>query len=55
MLNQAIVVGRILEKPELRETNDGKQMTNIVLEVKRSFKNDKWEYDTDYIPLYPLE
>lgn len=49
MLNQAIIVGRITKDIELKETNDGKKVSNIVLEVKRSFKNEDGIYESDYI------
>ena len=48
MLNQAILVGRIVKDPELRDTEKGK-VTNIVLAVPRSFKNTEGQYDTDFI------
>ncbi len=48
MLNQAVLVGRIVEDPELRDTEKGK-VSNITLAVPRSFKNANGEYDTDFI------
>ncbi|MDD2434887.1 MAG: single-stranded DNA-binding protein [Bacilli bacterium] len=50
MLNQTVIVGRIVKDPELRETESGKKVTNITLAVPRSFKNVNGEYDTDFIP-----
>lgn len=49
MLNQTVLVGRIVRDPELRETDNGKKVTNITLAVPRSFKNLEGEYDTDFI------
>lgn len=49
MLNQAVIVGRIVKDPELRETENGNKVTNIVLAVPRSFKNSEGEYETDFI------
>lgn len=49
MLNQAVLVGRIVQTPELRETENGHKLTNVTLAVPRSFKNSNGEYDTDYI------
>ena len=49
MLNQTVLVGRIVKDPELRETENGKKVTNITLAVPRSFKNLEGEYDTDFI------
>ena len=48
MLNQAILVGRIVQEPEVRETEKGK-VSNITLAVPRSFKNSDGQYDTDFI------
>ena len=49
MLNQMIIVGRLVSNPELRETENGKKVTNITLAVPRSYKNTKGEYETDFI------
>jgi single-strand DNA-binding protein len=48
VLNQAVLVGRIVREPELKDTEKGK-VTNITLAVPRSFKNQNGEYDTDFI------
>lgn len=50
MLNQTVIVGRIVQEPELRQTETGNKVTNITLAVPRSFKNINGEYDTDFIP-----
>ncbi len=49
MLNQIVVVGRLVRNPELRETENGKKVSNITLAIPRSYKNLKGEYETDYI------
>lgn len=49
MLNQAVLVGRIVQNPELKETESGKKITRITLAVPRSFKNSNGEYETDFI------
>jgi len=49
VLNQAVLVGRIVHAPELRETESGKKITRITLAVPRSFKNSNGEYETDFI------
>ena len=48
MLNQAVLVGRIVKDPELRNTEKGK-VTNITLAVPRSYKNAEGQYETDFI------
>ena len=49
MLNQLVVIGRLVRDPELRQTENGKNVTNITLAVPRSYKNSNGEYDTDFI------
>ena len=49
MLNQLIVIGRLVKEPELKKTETGKNVANITLAVPRSYKNPDGEYDTDFI------
>lgn len=49
MLNQAVLVGRIVNKPELKELENGRKVTNITLAVPRSFKNANGDYETDFL------
>ena len=49
MLNQSILVGRIVREPEVRETENGVKISNITLAVPRSYKNENGEYETDFI------
>ena len=49
MLNQTVIVGRLVKDPELKETDNGAKVTNITLAVPRSFKNSEGEYETDFI------
>ena len=48
VLNQAVLVGRLVQEPELNKTEKG-NVTNITLAVPRSYKNSDGEYDTDFI------
>ena len=48
MLNQAVIVGRIVSQPEIKEEN-GKKYSNLTLAVSRSYKNENGEYDTDFV------
>lgn len=50
MLNQTVIVGRLVRDPELYETENGNKITSITLAVPRSYKNPEGEYDTDFIP-----
>ncbi len=49
MLNQAVIVGRIVREPEVKKTESGRAVSNITLAVPREFKNPNGEYDTDFI------
>ncbi|HHU54694.1 MAG TPA: single-stranded DNA-binding protein [Mollicutes bacterium] len=49
MLNQTVIVGRLVKEPELRQTENGTKVTNITLAVPRSYKNVDGEYETDFI------
>lgn len=49
MLNQIVIVGRLVRDPELRQTEGGKKVTNITLAVPRGYKNSNGEYETDFI------
>ena len=49
MLNQVVLVGRLVKDPELRETEEGKKLTNITIAVPRNYKNIDGEYDTGFI------
>ena len=49
MLNQVIIVGRLVERPIVKENENGKKVCNITLAVPRSYKNAEGIYDTDFI------
>lgn len=49
MINQIMLVGRLVKTPDLFITESGKKGTFITLAVGRPFKNQNGEYDTDFI------
>ena len=49
MLNQIVLVGRLVRDPELKEIESGHKLTHITLAVPRSYKNLQGEYETDFI------
>lgn len=49
MLNQVVMVGRLVAKPIVEENENGRKVSEITLAVPRSFKNDEGIYDTDFI------
>lgn len=50
MLNQIVLVGRLVQDPEIKELENGNKVTNITLAIPRSYKNSNGIYDTDFIP-----
>lgn len=51
MLNQVILVGRLVRKPTVKETEEGKKIGKITIAVPRSFKNAAGEYETDFVDI----
>lgn len=51
MLNQIVMVGRIVKTPEIRETEEGKKVTDITLAVPRTYKNADGVYETDFLDI----
>ena len=49
MLNQIILVGRLVRNPEVSKTSKGTDYSHITLAVPRSYKNVNGEYETDFI------
>lgn len=49
MLNQIVLVGRLVKDLVLKETEQGKKRSFITLAIPRSFKNAEGSYDTDFI------
>ena len=49
MLNQVVLVGRIVYDLELKKNDNGKKFSTLTLAIPRSFKNMEGNYDTDFI------
>lgn len=49
MLNNVILVGRLVENPTIRVSETGQPFCTITLAVVRAYKNSEGEYDTDFI------
>lgn len=49
MLNQVVLVGKVVRLPELKETNSGVKFADVLVEVERNFKNSQGEYENDTI------
>lgn len=48
-MNKIIIVGRLTAAPELRQTQSGIASCRFTVAVNRRFKNDKGEYEADFI------
>ena len=49
MLNQSVLVGRVVRDLELKKSENDKSFANVTIAVPRSYKNADGEYDTDFI------
>lgn len=49
MLNQIVLVGRLVRDISVITTDKGKNVANLTLAIPRSFKNYEGLYDTDFI------
>ena len=49
MMNNTMLVGRLVAEPEFKEFEGGKRVSNITLAVPRSYKNENGEYEADFI------
>lgn len=49
MLNQTVIVGRIVNEPVLKETENGRKETTLTIAVPRNYKNVDGEYETDFL------
>lgn len=49
MLNQTILVGRLVDNLEVKKLENGTKVSNITLAIPRSFKNADGQYDTDFV------
>lgn len=48
MLNHVVLVGRLVDTPEIKKLETEKIVTNITLAVPRAYKNESGEYETDF-------
>ena len=49
MLNQVVLVGRLIETPTIQKTENRGKFCNIKLAIPRSYKNEEGIYETDNI------
>lgn len=51
MLNNIVIVGKISELPQIRETVMGNKVCSLQVEVQRSFPNSDGVYESDIVPI----
>lgn len=49
MLNLIVIVGTVLETPEMKETSTGLKYANVLIDTQRGFRNSEGEFDHDII------
>jgi single-strand DNA-binding protein len=49
MLNRVVLIGRVTQDLEVRQTQNGVACLQFTMAVERNFKNANGEYDTDFI------
>lgn len=49
MLNQVILIGRLVKRPELRVSEGGVNYIKATLAVQSEFKNKDGDYDTEFL------
>ena len=49
MLNQVVLVGRLVQDPVIKEVSGGKNVCEVKVALQRPFKNQQNQYDTDFI------
>lgn len=49
MLNQVMLIGRVVRDVEVKELESGNKVANITIAVQRSYKNENGIYECDFI------
>lgn len=49
MLNQVMLVGRLVDIPVMKTTKGGVKVANATLQVEQGFKNGLGAYESDYV------
>lgn len=48
-MNKVVLIGRLTADPELRQTQSGVASCRFTVAVNRKYKNDKGEYEADFV------
>ena len=46
-MNSFVLIGKLMDKPQVKETTNGKKYSKIIVQDKRAYKNQNDEYDND--------
>ena len=49
-MNKVVLLGNLVADPEIRTTQAGKAVANFRIAVRRNFKNQSGEYESDFLP-----
>ena len=49
MINEVILVGKVVKQPQLSQTTNGHHISNVVLETVRHYKNSFGIYESDFL------
>ena len=49
MLNNTVIIGRLVSNPKVEKTDNGKKVMNMTLAVPRSYKNAEGVHEADFI------
>ena len=49
MFNEVILIGKLVNKPILKETSQGVRLANMVVQVERPYKNNLGIKEVDYV------
>lgn len=51
MINNVVLTGRLTKMPDIRTAGNDKKVATMTIACERSYKNQKGEKDTDFIPV----
>lgn len=55
MLNQVMLIGRLVKKPELRESESGLSYLRSTIAVQSHYKNKDGEYEVEFLEFTAFE
>lgn len=49
MLNQVMLVGRLVDIPTMKTTKGGVKVANVTIQIEQAFKNGLGAFESDYV------